>query len=132
MISNNALEAPTVSKRNTCESMTCWNCGEMGHFAKGCATNFCTLPSQEATSTETINTAIQADESSEPIAKLQREDHHADVTLLAVNPIAAYHVVSNVGGKNINFMLDTGASVSLISECTWKVITANRNEELAD
>jgi len=68
MISNNALETPTVSKRFTCKSVTCWNCGEVGHFAKGCATNFCTLPSQEATSTETINTAIQADESSEPIA----------------------------------------------------------------
>lgn len=39
--------------------------------------------------------------------------------LLAVNPIATYHVVGSVNGVNIKFMLDTGVSVSLISKHTW-------------
>ena len=39
--------------------------------------------------------------------------------LLAVNLATVYHMVGSVNGVNIKFMLDTGASVSLISECMW-------------
>jgi len=38
--------------------------------------------------------------------------------LFAVNPASAYHVVGSINGISIKFMLDTGASVSLINECT--------------
>jgi len=42
---------------------------------------------------------------------------------LAVNPAPAYHINSSVGGKNIRFMLDTGASVNLLSDQTWNLIS---------
>ena len=46
-----------------------------------------------------------------------------ETMLLAVNPASAYHVNGSVGGKNIRFMLDTGASVSLLSDQTWSLIS---------
>ena len=39
--------------------------------------------------------------------------------LLAVNPASAYQVVESINRISIKFMLDTGASVSLVNECTW-------------
>jgi len=34
----------------------------------------------------------------------------------------AYHVMGSVCGKNVRFMLDTGAAISLISDQTWSLI----------
>lgn len=47
------------------------------------------------------------------------------VELLAVNPANAYNVVGSIGVLQVNFMLDTGASVSLLSEETWQRCTTN-------
>jgi len=38
------------------------------------------------------------------------------VDLLAVNPASAYHVLGSVSGVSVCFMLDTGASVSLVRD----------------
>ena len=43
-----------------------------------------------------------------------------ETLLLAVNPATAYHVVGSVHGKDVRFMLDTGAAISLISDRTWR------------
>ena len=48
------------------------------------------------------------------------------VDLLAVNPTKAYHVSGSVNGAPVRFMLDTGATVSLIREdVRRKVVGAN-------
>jgi len=47
------------------------------------------------------------------------------INLLAVNPAQAYHVIGIVSGVRVSFMLDTGASVSLLSESMWESINAN-------
>ena len=39
-----------------------------------------------------------------------------ETLLLAVNPATAYHVVGSVRGRDVRFMLDTGAAISLISD----------------
>ncbi len=43
----------------------------------------------------------------------------APVSLLAVNPTAAHHVLGQVQGTQVCFMLDTGAVVSLLSKDVW-------------
>ena len=43
--------------------------------------------------------------------------------LLVINPAPTYHIVGSVNGANIKVKLDTGASVCLISECTWNKLT---------
>ena len=45
-----------------------------------------------------------------------------ETLLLAVNPATVYHVVGSVRGKDVRFMLDTGAAMSLISDQTWHSI----------
>ena len=51
--------------------------------------------------------------------------------LLAVNPASAYHVVGSIKGISIKFMLDTGASVSLINECTWNKLARHTTKPLS-
>ena len=41
--------------------------------------------------------------------------------LLAVNPAQAYYVDGFVSGVRVSFMLDTRASVSLLSENMWNL-----------
>ena len=41
-------------------------------------------------------------------------NNSGDVVLRAVDPAQAYHVAGNVNGVAINFMIDMGASVSLV------------------
>lgn len=48
--------------------------------------------------------------------------NHVETLLLAVSPATAYHVVGSVRGKEVRFMLDTGAAISLISDRTWGLI----------
>jgi len=45
------------------------------------------------------------------------------INLLAVNPAKAYHVIGVVSGVEVRFMLDTGASVSLLSRDTWEQVS---------
>jgi len=53
-----------------------------------------------------------------------------DITnFLVVNPTQAYHVVSTVSEVNVNFMLDTGASLSLLSNETWEKVSTNKGME---
>jgi len=40
-----------------------------------------------------------------------------------VNPAKAYHVIGVVSGVEVRFMLDTGASVSLLSRDTWEQVS---------
>ena len=40
-------------------------------------------------------------------------------SLLAVNPVCAYHVVGSIRGVDVCFMLDTGAAVSLLRKDVW-------------
>ena len=41
------------------------------------------------------------------------------VKLLAVNPTHVYHITRQVNGSNVHFILDTGASVSLLQDDVW-------------
>ena len=47
------------------------------------------------------------------------------IILLAVNPTQAYHVVYIVSGNSVSFMLDTLASVSLLSSEAWEQVSVN-------
>ena len=49
-----------------------------------------------------------------------------ETMLLAVNPAIVYHVVGSVRGRDVRFMLDTGAAISLISDQTWRSIDSGR------
>jgi len=49
-----------------------------------------------------------------------RMSNNETVKLLSVNPVGAYHVDGLVSGINVSFMLDTGASVSLLRANVWK------------
>ena len=49
-----------------------------------------------------------------------------ETMLLAVNPATAYHVVGSVRGRDVRFMLDTGAAISLISDQTWHSINSGK------
>ena len=40
-------------------------------------------------------------------------------SLLAVNPVCAYHVVGSIYGVQVCFMLDTGVAVSLLPKDVW-------------
>ena len=40
-------------------------------------------------------------------------------SLLAVNPVCAYHVVGSIRGVDVCFILDTGAAVSLLRKDVW-------------
>ena len=52
-------------------------------------------------------------------------NNSGDVVLRAVDPAQAYHVAGHVNGVAIYFMIDTGASVSLVHADIWKEITAH-------
>ena len=49
-----------------------------------------------------------------------------ETMLLEVNPATAYHVVGSVRGRDVRFMLDTGAAISLISDQTWRSIDSGK------
>ena len=51
------------------------------------------------------------------------------INLLAVNPAKAYHIVGIVSKVRVSFMLDTGASVSLLNNETWKQLSVNNSGE---
>ena len=49
-------------------------------------------------------------------------DNHTlddEIVLRAVDPAQAYHVAGYINGVAINFMVDTGASVSLLHADIW-------------
>jgi len=54
----------------------------------------------------------------------------ARVNLLAVNPASAYYVLGSVSGVSVCFMLDAGASVSLVRDDIWRKV-AGENAVLA-
>ena len=49
------------------------------------------------------------------------------IDLLAVNPTEAYPVIRVVSGIKVRFMLDTGASVSLLSGDMWEQVSKGAN-----
>ena len=51
------------------------------------------------------------------------------INLLAVNSTQTYHVVGTISEMNVNFMLDTGVSVSLLSNETREQISTNKGRE---
>ena len=57
-------------------------------------------------------------------------DNHTlndEIVLRAVDPAQAYHVAGYINGVAINFMVDTGASVSLLHADIWRRLTADCN-----
>ena len=52
------------------------------------------------------------------------------ILLRAIDPAHAYHVTGVINDVPIKFMIDTGASVSLIREDVWLGITAGRGTQL--
>ena len=50
-----------------------------------------------------------------------------EIVLKAVDPAQAYHVAGYINGVAINFMADTGASVSLLHSDIWRQLTSNCN-----
>ena len=46
-------------------------------------------------------------------------------SLLAVNPVCAYHVIGSIYGVDVCFMLDTGAAVSLLRKNVWDNVLKN-------
>ncbi len=73
-----------------------------------------TRKAQENTEHKTLHAKGRACEG--VVKKAQRD---ATLSLLAVNPTAAYHAVGQVSGTRVCFMLDTGAAVSLIRKDVW-------------
>ena len=57
-------------------------------------------------------------------------DNHTlndEIVLREVDPAQAYHVAGYINGVPINFMVDTGASVSLLHPDIWGRLTADCN-----
>ena len=47
-----------------------------------------------------------------------------EIVLRTVDPVQVYHVAGYINGVAINFMVDTGASVSLLHANIWSLLTA--------
>ena len=127
--------------------VVCKKCGREGHFSRGCALSRGGLSRAncEAEPIEIKTTPIQSftdDQDNTQQFNLVCEsikqppmcgsvcNNGARVDLLAVNPASAYHVLGLVNGVSMCFMLDTGASVSLVRDDIWRKV-AGENATLA-
>ena len=69
----------------------CWKCGKRGHISRNC-------PTRAAESTSS-------------------KDEH---TVLQVNPTSGFRLLGSINGASASFLIDTGASVTLVREDLWK------------
>ena len=60
-----------------------------------------------------------AEQATEGDSKILQNQGQCTASLLAVNPVCAYHVVGSIYGVEVCFMLDTGAAVSLLRKDVW-------------
>ena len=98
---------------------TCYRCGRKGHISKFCRTQI-----ETETSTEAVqNTSQRSDQNN-------KDMHQKDskVRLSAVSPCnkrKTLLVEANLNGVNKLCIVDTGASISLISKNEWESLTSN-------
>ena len=59
------------------------------------------------------------EQATEGKSKMFQNQGQCTASLLAVNPVCAYHVAGSIYGVQVCFMLDTGAAVSLLPKDVW-------------
>ena len=98
--------------RNQNQPVVCHRCKQEGHYARGCAYrgtppsgNY--NPSQAWKETNMANDVID---------------------LLTVNPTATYHIKGIINLYTVNFMVDTGAAVSLLDSKIWNRVKKSSDE----
>ena len=118
------LEQPRKHTKTDCDTsrqqpkVMCWKCGKVGHFSRGCAISYSQHKAmKQQRQVEAKQPCYDPDQST---------SNNRTVKLLSVNPAGAYHVDGLVAGVKISFMLDTGASVSLLRADVWEKISADR------
>ena len=67
----------------------------------------------------TLDALSAAEQVTEGDSKMFQNQGQCTASLLAVNPVCAYHVVGLIYGVQVCFMLDTGAAISLLRKDVW-------------
>jgi len=98
--------------------VSCRKCGRDDHFTRGCAANRGT----DCKDLEKVN-----DAKDQLLKSTAEQSQHGEssknsnsIKLSAVTPTCAYHVIGEFSNGKIQFMIDTGAAVSLIRADAWK------------
>ena len=84
---------PKVTSHHT---IVCWKCKQMGHYARGCASN-----RQKRRWWSPTNKNIY------------------NVPALSVNNVTSYYLQGCVSDVSVSFLVDTGAGVSLLNGHVW-------------
>ena len=99
----------------------CWNCGKSGHYARNChqITNW-RHNKPTAGKLDTLNTRGQVFEGVTGVA-------HKKLFSYAVNPSNGFRLNGTINEIPVSFLLDTGATVTLLREDIWSRISAQRS-----
>ena len=109
----NNISKKEYSNDKHSRQVTCHKCGQCGHYAKSCAIN------QGGSHTTESKVAIQ---STTDILEQNQRVVSCDVNTITINCVSNYSLKVCIKGVWISFLVDTGATVSLVNGRVWDSI----------
>jgi len=101
-------------------AVTCYRCGGVGHYARGCASQT-QIASQQLTNKTNQQ---ESDDRGDPT-----RDTKLDNPILnqykSINNVSSYFLSCKVHGTPVSFLIDTGAGVSLLNKMVYDRIQGN-------
>ena len=119
-------KAPRDLDPSTKQPVMCKKCGKNDHFTRSCAAA-CVNTAEDITggSIHLNSAGAPKKQALKGVAEVQKLCNEPSskinfIKLSDVTPMCAYHVTGELMKGKIQFMIDTGAAVSLIQEDSWK------------